>query len=108
MAHRHAVMRACPRCGSSYTKELELCGLDGERLVDATRDPLLGRTIDRYKIVAPLGEGGMASVYLANHIYLEHECAIKILHGEVACDRSLARRFQREAQASSRIQHPNV
>src|SRR5437016_3729218 len=101
-------MRSCPRCGSNYTKDLEFCGLDGERLVETSDDPLIGKTIDRYKITGLIGDGGMARVYRAMHVYLDQAVAIKVLHGEVASDRSLARRFQREAQASSKIKHPNV
>jgi serine/threonine-protein kinase len=101
-------MLTCPRCGSNYTRDLEYCGIDGQRLVRTDEDPLIGRTIDRYLIKAFIGDGGMARVYRAKHVYLDQECAIKVLHGEVASDKQLARRFQREAQASSRIKHPNV
>src|SRR5688500_3107620 len=101
-------MLACPRCGSSYGKEQEFCGIDGERLVERPQDPLIDRTIDRYRITALIGEGGMARVYRARHVYLDQDFAIKVLYGDIASDRNLARRFQREAQAASRIRHPNV
>ncbi|MCK6546953.1 serine/threonine protein kinase, partial [Myxococcota bacterium] len=101
-------MLACPKCGSVYTRELDRCGLDGERLVETSADPLIGRTVDRYRIDAAIGDGGMARVYRAHHVYLAQDFAIKVLFGEVASDRALARRFQREAQASSRIRHANV
>ncbi|MCB9648775.1 MAG: protein kinase [Deltaproteobacteria bacterium] len=71
-------------------------------------DPHIGRTLDRYRIEAPLGSGGMARVYRARHTYLEQDFAVKILHGEIASDKDLARRFHREAKALSRIKHPNV
>jgi serine/threonine-protein kinase len=101
-------MLACSRCGSSYTKDQEFCGIDGERLSEQATDPLIGRTVDRYKIVETIGEGGMARVYRARHVYLEQDFAVKILFGDIASDRNLARRFQREAQAASRIKHANV
>src|SRR2546423_1485586 len=101
-------MLTCPRCGSNYTKDVEFCGLDGERLVSSGDDPLIGRTIDRYQITGLIGDGGMARVYAAKHVYLDQVCAVKILFGEVASDKTLAKRFQREGQASSRIKSPNV
>ncbi len=101
-------MLVCPKCGSVYTREVDHCGLDGERLLASHEDPLLGRTIDRYRVDAAIGSGGMARVYRAHHKYLEQDFALKILHGEIASDKDLARRFQREAKALSRIKHVNV
>ena len=101
-------MLVCPKCGLVYTREVDHCGLDGQRLVSGMEDPLLGRTIDRYRVDAAIGSGGMARVYRAHHIYLEQDFALKILHGEIAVDKDLARRFRREAKALSRIKHPNV
>jgi serine/threonine-protein kinase len=101
-------MLACPRCGSSYSKDQEFCGIDGERIRELDVDPMIGRTIDRYKITGPLGDGGMARVYRARQIYLEQDFAMKLLLGDFASDKNLARRFQREAQAASKIKHPNV
>jgi serine/threonine protein kinase len=103
-----AAMLVCPKCGSVYTREVDHCGLDGARLIGTLDDPHLGRTLDRYRIEAPLGSGGMARVYRARHTYLEQDFAVKILHGEIAADKDLARRFHREAKALSRIKHANV
>lgn len=101
-------MLVCPKCGSIYTREVDHCGLDGERLVATNADPLIGRTIDRYRIEENIGAGGMARVYRAAHTTLEHDIALKVLHGEFAADKDLARRFHREAKALSRIKHENV
>jgi serine/threonine-protein kinase len=101
-------MLACPRCGSLYVRDVVFCGLDGERLVEVDRDPLLGATIDRYRISDVLGDGGMARVYRAQHIHLAQPVALKILFGDMASDRTLAERFRREAQSSAQIKHPNV
>ena len=103
-----ASMLVCPQCGSVYTRELDFCGLDGERLVESDEDPLIGRAIDRYRVVASVGAGGMARVYKAEHVYLEQHFALKVLHGEIASDRDLARRFHREAKALGRIKHENI
>lgn len=101
-------MLACQRCGSTYLRDVVFCGLDGERLEETDVDPLLGRTIDRYRIEHVLGDGGMARVYRAKHIHLGQDIALKILYGDMASDRTLSERFRREAQSSARIKHPNV
>ncbi|MBK6683020.1 MAG: protein kinase [Deltaproteobacteria bacterium] len=82
--------------------------MDGERLIQSQVDPLIGRTLDRYKIVGPIGTGGMAKVYRATHLYLEQDFAVKVLHGQLAADKALTKRFHREAKTLSRIKHPNV
>jgi serine/threonine protein kinase len=103
-----SAMLACPRCGSTYLRDVVFCGLDGERLAQVDYDPLIGQTIDRYRIDAILGDGGMARVYRATHVHLGQPCAVKVLYGDMATDRALAERFRREAQSSASIKHPNV
>ncbi len=63
---------------------------------------------DRYMLVKSLGEGGMADVYLAIDTILNREVAIKILRGELSSDPVTLVRFQREANAASKLNHPNV
>lgn len=63
---------------------------------------------ERYMIVTSLGEGGMADVYLAIDTILNREVAIKILRGELSSDPVTLLRFQREANAASKLNHPNV
>jgi serine/threonine-protein kinase len=99
---------ACPKCGLSYPKQAEHCALDGERLVGLLEDPLIGRTVDRYRILEALGSGGMAQVYRARHTERDEDCALKVLFGHYAADRNVTRRFKREAQAATKIAHPNV
>ncbi|MCC7382941.1 MAG: protein kinase [Deltaproteobacteria bacterium] len=101
-------MLACPRCGSTYVRDVVFCGLDGERLEAVDQDPLIGKTIDRYQVEDIIGDGGMARVYRARHVHLGQPCALKILYGDMAGDRTLAERFRREAQSSAQIRHPNV
>jgi len=101
-------MRACSRCHTPYTTQIEFCGLDGAPVVESARDPLIGVTFDRYRVTERLGGGGMAAVYRAVHQVIDREVAIKVLFGELACDRAFAERFRREAQAASRIKHPGV
>lgn len=63
---------------------------------------------DRYEIVRTIGEGGMANVYLAIDTILDRKVAVKILRGDLATDEKFVRRFQREANAASRLTHPNI
>ncbi len=101
-------MLVCPTCGSTYTRSQEHCGLDGSKLVRSESDPLIGQSIDKYRIGARLGSGGMATVYRARHEFLDKDYAIKVLHGQIAADVTMARRFQREAKTLGQIKHPNV
>jgi len=63
---------------------------------------------NRYIINKKLGEGGMADVYLAHDSFLNREVAIKILRGKLSLDPVALLRFQREANAASRLNHPNI
>jgi serine/threonine protein kinase len=68
-----------------------------------------GRVIDqRYRIVRPLAEGAMGSVYVADHLTLQKQVALKVVRAEFAGNRELLARFAREALAGSRIEHPSV
>jgi serine/threonine-protein kinase len=72
-------------------------------------DPWEGRRLaDRYKIDKRLGTGGMGVVYLAWHELMERWVAVKMLKQSFVEDRQSVTRFQQEAKASSRLNHPNV
>src|SRR5687768_12881843 len=101
-------MRICPRCRSTYAEETDFCGIDGERLLEQDIDPLIGERIDRYEFVERLGGGAMGVVYRARHTELDRYFAIKVLYGEIGANKSLVGRFRREAQAVSKISHPNI
>jgi len=117
--HAHADtldVQPCPVCGRRNPPDARFCGGCGQVLgegeqprSEAVADPLVGRVIaDRYRIVELLGRGGMGVVYKVEHIHIGKLMAMKLLHGELARDRNTVRRFQREAEAASRLSHPNT
>jgi DNA-binding SARP family transcriptional activator len=79
----------------------------------AQRRGELGRILDQelgesLQILRPIGRGSMADIFLARESPLKRLVAVKVLSSHLASDRSARRRFEREAQAAARINHPNV
>ena len=69
---------------------------------------MIGTTLGKYRILAPLGHGGMAHVYRAHQENLDREVAIKVLPPWYAADRNFVERFNLEARLVARLSHPNI
>ncbi len=67
-----------------------------------------GENVGAYRIMAQLGQGGMATVYKGYHPGLDRYVAIKVMHPAFKEDESFAERFNREARIVARLEHPNI
>jgi eukaryotic-like serine/threonine-protein kinase len=105
-----ADVNVCPRCGSAYGADARFCPRDGASLRAPTNPgDLVGQVIaDRYHVLRKLGEGAMGQVYLAEHVKMGRECAVKVMHPALLNDADAVSRFNREASNASRIVHSNV
>src|SRR5829696_5995702 len=69
----------------------------------------LGRVLGgRYRLIAPIGTGASAQVFLADDVKLRRRVALKVLHPALADDQAFLRRFRAEARAAAALSHPNL
>ena len=69
----------------------------------------VGRVLSgRYRLIAPVGTGASAQVFLADDVRLKRRVAVKVLHDALADDEAFLRRFRAEAQAAAALNHPNI
>ena len=68
----------------------------------------IGTQVGQYRIVAPLGKGGMADVFRVQHVQTGQVAALKRIRPELARDPQFVRRFLREAQTLSTLHHPHI
>ena len=120
-------MPFCSQCALPYASPARFCGGCGAALPEAPspadpgepsgpglappgdEDRWVGKTVDRrYHVLSRLGVGGMGLVYKVEHVHLAKIAAMKVLHPEMARDAEAVRRFRIEAQAVSRLDHPNI
>jgi tRNA A-37 threonylcarbamoyl transferase component Bud32 len=76
---------------------------------EGARDGRLGATVEgRYRVLRKLGDGGMGSVYEAEHLGLRQRVALKFLHAHLATDGAVVTRFLNEARAAAALAHPHI
>lgn len=73
-----------------------------------TRTSLSGQNLGKYRVLEPLGSGGMARVYRGYHPQLDRYVAIKVLRSDLVEDEMFLTRFRKEAQAVAALRHPNI
>src|SRR5580704_2976992 len=98
-------MAGCTACAGEVQLEDTFCARCGAPVVD----PFIGTVVgERYRIVNRIGIGGMGAVYRAEHTMMRRDLAIKVLLPELSGKEEFARRFEREAESASRLDHPNI
>ncbi len=103
-------MKICPKCSRRHDAASRLCTADGTLLVEAAPgEPSLGQVVGgRYRITGKLGKGGHGHVYLARHLEMPRDVAIKVLiQGQQASDELIAR-FRYEVETIVTIDHPHI
>ncbi|HKO56146.1 MAG TPA: response regulator, partial [Thermoanaerobaculia bacterium] len=100
------ILHVCPKCGRCYDHRRERCGSDGAVLECPRLLPL--RIRGRYRFVRALSSGGMAKVFEAADEKLGRAVAVKIIKPEHFDNAEMRIRFEQEARAVARIDHPGV
>ena len=104
-------LKICPTCSVEYPANERFCPRDGTalRAQGAAGADLVGSIVaERYHIIRKLGEGGMGTVYLAEHVKMGRKSAVKVMNPGMGQDADAISRFNREASNASRINHPHV
>ena len=112
-SHARAQARQCAKCGGWFPADYAVCPRDATPLgqigAGAITDALVGAILGgSYRLTRALGEGGMARLYEAEHLFLDRRYAVKVIHEHLARRPELIARFEREARAASRIHSEHV
>jgi serine/threonine protein kinase len=101
-------MKTCPVCDTDYPDQHATCPSDGAVLI-VSHELAAGSLVrGKYRIVSKLGQGGMGVVYLAEHLLLGGNVALKFLAGNLSKDPKFIKRFRMEARAAHQLRHPNI
>src|ERR1044071_1009870 len=93
---------------SEHFLETTTADFDEAAQADDQSEPLIGRSIGPYNILARLGAGGMAAVYLAQDTRLGRKVGLKLMGAHSSKNKDRVLRFQMEARAASSLNHPNI
>jgi serine/threonine-protein kinase len=101
-------MKSCPICDTPYPDQHTNCPTDGAVLI-VTLELAPGQIVrGKYRTVRKLGQGGMGVVYLAEHLMLGGQLALKFLATELSRNPQFIKRFRQEARAAYQLRHPNI
>ena len=107
-----ALLRSEEEAGGFLEKpalaEPEFASLQGEEKTQLLPVPQPKQRIGQYKLLSPLGKGGMGEVHLALDTRLQRKAALKLLPAQFTHDAERVRRFAQEARAASALNHPNI
>src|SRR5260221_7932094 len=99
----------CVSCGAALLTSADTTLLDGPAPAGPTpQDPVAIRQISQYRLLRPLGRGGMGVVYLAQDVELGRDVALKFLHHRGEMRPADEARFRRRAPAAASLAHPNI
>jgi serine/threonine-protein kinase len=100
------LLKECPACAVCYDNREQTCLRDGTQLIHTLP---VSRTIEsRYRLDLRIGQGGMGAVFEALDLLLRRKVAVKLLVGKLFGNLAALRRFEREAEACARLNHPNI
>ena len=101
-------MTYCIHCDEEHGEAVDFCPKTGRPIADVMQR-MVGRTIaGRYKLVKCIGQGGMGTIFEAEHTLIGSKVAVKLLHEAFAEQREPVQRLYREARATGSIGHPNI
>ncbi|HJS75706.1 MAG TPA: protein kinase, partial [Vicinamibacteria bacterium] len=100
------LVKECRACGACYDGSAERCEKDDQELVIEV--PVERVVEGKYRLERVIGRGGMGAVFEATDLRLNRRVALKVMVGHLIGSGAALRRFAREAQASARLDHPNI
>lgn len=104
-----AIRKICPACSREFPGSLSNCAHDGNPLSVVPTDPYIGKRLaEKYFVEKLLGTGGMGQVYQAKHELMHRRVAIKIMRAQFVSDQMSVKRFNVEAIALGKLEHPHI
>jgi len=100
--------RYCPQCFESFPPAVDRCPEHDCALVSFADQDLVGKMVDKYKIIGRVGKGGMGVVYKAEQEVLQRIVALKVLNREVVRDKVGVKRFLHEARAMASLRNSHT
>lgn len=101
--------KVCLTCNGEFAGDLLVCPKDGTALVAVGKEGLLGTVLGgRYELKEVIGDGAMGRVYKARHLLMKRTVAVKMMHPQLVSGKAALKRFQKEAELASALNHPNI